>query len=217
MPRETEKRSQMMIGGKQIGGQRPGGRNQNGSGPTKSDDFFCLRIPHQRSGNFCVCDGRCTHTPCRTHIFLTHFPCAAYRHRAHAWLKVFCSAHVRSLHLTLSILMFHPPSLLFSHGHFDTSFPSAHSLPNCSRSESEGQAHFRTSGEEFGYLADPTHSTVFATVFCHLDYKRVAFAMLVSGFAMIRHGLHTRNNHLEEVRFKKQPARLNVSCTLLQF
>ena len=22
-------------------------------------------------------------------IFLTHFPCAAYRHRAHAWLKVF--------------------------------------------------------------------------------------------------------------------------------
>ena len=71
-----------------------------------------------------------------------------------------CSAHVISLHLTLSILMFHPPSSLFPHGHFDTSFPSAPSLPNCSRSESAGLANFRTSGEEFGYLTDRTHSTV---------------------------------------------------------
>ena len=47
------------------------------------------------------------------------------------------------------------------HGHFDTSFPSAPSWPNCSRSGSAGQAHFRTSGEEFGYLADLTHSTGF--------------------------------------------------------
>ena len=70
-----------------------------------------------------------------------------------------CSAHVISLHLTLSIVMFHPPSLLFPHGHFDTSFPSAPSLPNCSRSESSGHAHFRATGEEFGCLADPTHST----------------------------------------------------------
>ena len=30
-----------------------------------------------------------TQTPCRTHIFLTHCLCVAYRHRAHAWLKVF--------------------------------------------------------------------------------------------------------------------------------
>ena len=62
----------------------------------------------------------------------------------------------------LSVLMFHPPSLLFPDGHFETTFPtltSAPSLPNCSRSESAGQAHFRTSGGEFGYLADPTHST----------------------------------------------------------
>ena len=73
-----------------------------------------------------------------------------------------CSAHVISLHLTLSILMFHPPSLLFPDGHLETTFPtlaSAPSLPNCSRSESAGPAHFRTSGVEFGYLADPTHST----------------------------------------------------------
>ena len=60
-----------------------------------------------------------------------------------------CSAHVVSFHSTFSLVMFHPPSLLFPHGHFDTSFQSAPSLPNCSRSESAGQAHFRTSGEEF--------------------------------------------------------------------
>ena len=69
------------------------------------------------------------------------------------------SANVKPLHPTFSILMFHPPSLLFPHGHFETPFPSAQSLPDFTRPESAGQAHFRTSGEEFGYLADPTHST----------------------------------------------------------
>ena len=59
-----------------------------------------------------------------------------------------CSAHVISLHLTLSILM-------------ETTFLSAQSLPDFTRSESAGQAHFRTSGGEFGCLADPTHSTGF--------------------------------------------------------
>ena len=61
-----------------------------------------------------------------------------------------CSARVISLHLALSSLMFHPPSLLFPDGHFETS------LPDCSRPESAGQAHFRMSAEESGYLADPT-------------------------------------------------------------
>ena len=70
------------------------------------------------------------------------------------------------------LIMFHPPSLLFPHGHFDTSFPSAHSLPNCSRSESAGQAHFRTSGEEFGYLADPTHSTGYE----HKEFDKITSA-----------------------------------------
>ena len=46
------------------------------------------------------------------------------------------------------------------HGH---GFLSAQSLPNCSRSESAGQPHFRTSGEEFDYLADPTHTTGYET------------------------------------------------------
>ena len=55
--------------------------------------------------------------------------------------------------------MFHPPSLLFPHGHVETTFLCAQSLPDFTRSESAGQAHFRTSGGKFGYLADPTHST----------------------------------------------------------
>ena len=40
----------------------------------------------------------CAHIPCRTHIFLT-FPRVAYRHRAHAWLKVFA---VRMSYLSIS-------------------------------------------------------------------------------------------------------------------
>ena len=45
----------------------------------------------------------CTHTSCRTHIFLTHFPCVAYRHRLHAWLKVFA---VRMSYLSISLSPF---------------------------------------------------------------------------------------------------------------
>ena len=72
-----------------------------------------------------------------------------------------CSVYVVSLHLALSILMFHPPSLLFPHGHFDTTFPSAPSSSSFTRPKSVRQAHLRTSAGEFGYLADPTHSTCY--------------------------------------------------------
>ena len=122
----------------------------------RSLEFFFKKkkISHPRCGNFCVCDGGCARTPCRTHIFLMHFPCVTYKHRVHA-------GRISSLHLTLSIPMFHPPSLLFPHGHFETTFLSAPSSSNGTRPESAGQAHFRTSAEEFGYLADPTHSTSF--------------------------------------------------------
>ena len=72
--------------------------------------FFSLRISHPRSGNYCVCDGGCTHTPCRTHIFLTHFPCVACRHRAHAWLKVFAVRHISPSHPLHS----HVPSASFA-------------------------------------------------------------------------------------------------------
>ena len=104
----------------------------------------------------------CKHTPWRTHIFSDTVSSRGVRtSRTRMAQRVF-SAPVISLHLTFSILMFHPPSLLFPHGHFETTFQtstSSTSLPNFTRPESEGQAHFRTSAEEFGYLADPTHST----------------------------------------------------------
>ena len=80
-----------------------------------------------------MCDGRCTHTPCRTHIFLTHFLCVTCRHRVHSWLKVFAVRMSELDLLTLSVLMFHPPSLLFPHGHFETTFPSVPSSSNCRR------------------------------------------------------------------------------------
>ena len=41
----------------------------------------------------------CTHTPCHTDIFLTHFPCVTYRPRVHAWLTVFA---VRMSYLSIS-------------------------------------------------------------------------------------------------------------------
>ena len=38
----------------------------------------------------------CVHTPCRTRIFLTHFPCVAYKHRVHACLQ--CACHISPSH-----------------------------------------------------------------------------------------------------------------------
>ena len=159
MPRETEKHSLLMIGGKQIGRQRPGGRNQDGSAMTKSELFF-------QSQDFaptwwqllCVQRGVYTHSGSHAH-FSDTFSLRGVQTSRTRMAPGVCSARVTSPHLTFSLLMFHPPSLLFPHGHFDTSFPSAPSLPNCSRSESAGLAHFRTSAEESDYLADPTHST----------------------------------------------------------
>ena len=107
----------------------------------------------------------CTHSVSHAHFSDTFSLRCAQTTRTRMAQGV-CCAHVFSLHLILSILMFHPPSVLFSDGHFETTFPtltSALSLPNYSRSESAGQAHFRTSGGEFGYLADPTHSTNFTS------------------------------------------------------
>ena len=68
-----------------------------------------------------------------------------------------CSAHVISLHIAYSVLMFHPPSLLFPHCHFDTTFPSAPSSSSFTRPKNAGHAHLRTCAGEFGYLAEPTH------------------------------------------------------------
>ena len=81
------------------------------------------------------CAKNCTRTPCRTHVFLRHFPCVGVQTSRTRMAQGVCSAHVTSLHLTLSIILFHPPSLLFLDGHFETTFPtltSALSFPNCS-------------------------------------------------------------------------------------
>ena len=107
----------------------------------------------------------CTHTLLSTHIFsarcCTHFYIfmRAHPRMAQGREKGLLHAHLVDLYLAFSILMFHPPSLLFLHGHFDTTFPSAQSLPSSTRPKSAGHAHFRTRAQEFGYLADPTHST----------------------------------------------------------
>ena len=105
----------------------------------------------------CATEGAHTLRVART--FFWHFFLRGVQTSRTRMAQGVCSAHVMFLRLALSVFVFHPPSLLFPHGHFDTSFPSAPSLPNCSRSESSGQAHFRMRSEEFGYLADPTHST----------------------------------------------------------
>ena len=107
-----------------------------------------------------VCATVCVHTlRVARACFQTQFLCVTYGPSRTRMAKGVCNAHVISLHLTLSSILFHPPSLLFPHGHFETTFPSAPSSSNCPRPESAGQAHFRTSGEECGHLADSTHCT----------------------------------------------------------
>ena len=52
--------------------------------------------------------------------------------------------------------MFHPPSLLFPDGHFETTFPTLTSttvLPSFTCPESAGHAHLRMSAFESGFLA----------------------------------------------------------------
>ena len=50
--------------------------------------------------------------------------------------KGVCSVHVAYLHLAFSVLMIHPPSLLFPHGYFDTTFQSAPSSSSSPRPKS---------------------------------------------------------------------------------
>ena len=103
-----------------------------------------------------MCDGVCTHTPCRTHISFALFPCVKYRHE-HAWLKVFA---VRMSYLSISPSFFSCFIRRPCCSRTVTSTPRSRlHLPCRTSPESAGQANFRTSGEKFGYLADPTHST----------------------------------------------------------
>ena len=139
-------------------------------------DGFHPRVPMDLSDLTSVVDcwRSSVHTlTCCTHIFLhiaraqshdAHFCLCTLRTSSCVWThthgssvwKGLLHAHVAHLHLAFSILMCHPPSLLFPDGHFETTFPtltSTTSLPSFTRPKSAGQAHFRTSAEEFGYLA----------------------------------------------------------------
>ena len=116
-----------------------------------------------------------------TRTFSGAHPHIFMRVNTHTWLKdmkkVCCIAHVASLHLAMSMLMFHPPCLLFPGGHFET-FPtstSASSLSSTTRLQIAGQAHFRTSGEEFVKMADSAHSTPLTIKFRPILYRTLEY------------------------------------------
>ena len=66
----------------------------------------------------------------------TRIPCTLSMCEYTRMAQGVCSAHVISLHLSLSILMFHALSLLFPDGHFETTFLIAQSSSNCIRPKS---------------------------------------------------------------------------------
>ena len=97
--------------------------------------FFVVGVSH--SGQLwlpCVRRGGVHTLCCRTHIWSAHIRTSScvctYTHGSRLSKKVFAFVHVVYLRLAFSTLMFRPPSLLFPHGHFDTTFPSAQSLPS---------------------------------------------------------------------------------------
>ena len=76
--------------------------------------------PQEHRAHRATALANCTHTPCRTHILLCTFSLRDVSTSRTRMAQGVCSVYVTSLHLALSILMFHPPSLLFPHGHLDT-------------------------------------------------------------------------------------------------
>ena len=137
--------------------------------------LFFLRHPlgslHSSSTScFFGASGLCTHTPAvaRTIFCTTLYTLGT----SHAWehtrmaqghmKKGVCSVLVVSLHLAFSTLMSHPSSLLFPDNLIDTAFQSltfTDLLPGLSRPKSAGPAHFRTSEDDFGYMAKSHHLT----------------------------------------------------------
>ena len=94
-----------------------------------------------------------------------------------------CSAHVVSLHLTFSILMFHLPSLLFPDGHFETTFlpsTSSTSLPNFTRPESAVQARCRTPWSLATWPIPCTPQVSSANHSCWLLHRTVLHALCPS-------------------------------------
>ena len=68
-----------------------------GHGVMKSEGFFFqIQVSHLRSGNYCVCDGRCTHNLCRTHIFSDTVSLRGVHTSRTRMAQGVCSAHVVS-------------------------------------------------------------------------------------------------------------------------
>ena len=103
-------------------------------------DFFqqIFRVSCTYSSDHSVYDGWCTYTHLlHAHFTVAQFVCAhphtssCVSHTRMAQVSVkrcLLHAHVVDLNLTLSILMFHPPSLLFLHGHFETTPDPVHTF-----------------------------------------------------------------------------------------
>ena len=70
-----------------------------------------------------------THSVSHAHFFSDTFSLRGVQTSRTRVAQGVCSSHVTSPHLTFSFVMFHPPSLLFPHGHLDTSYLPAPSLP----------------------------------------------------------------------------------------
>ena len=111
-----------------------------------------LHISHRENGSFEVL---CLHIT-RAHFFCGHF---AHFHACHTRMaqghEKKCLTHVVSLHLAFSVLMFHPsPSAVPARSLRDQPHRRTrpHRLAELSRPQSAGQAHFRTSDEQFDYL-----------------------------------------------------------------
>ena len=89
------------------------------------------------------------------HFFLAWLTDIAYTHGSRC---LRCARHISPSHLLpshVSSTVFAVPARSLRHLVPVCTFPRR-TVPD---PKSAGQAHFRTSGEEFCYLADPTHST----------------------------------------------------------
>ena len=113
-----------------------------------------LHISHRENGSF---DVLCLHTT-RAHFFCGHF---AHVHACHTRMaqghEKKCLTHVVSLHLAVSVLMFHTRlRLLFLHGHFETNLtdaPVRTVLPNFPDPKARVKRTSARATSSFGHLA----------------------------------------------------------------
>ena len=89
------------------------------------------------------------------------FPCVHTR-VGQGCEKALLHAHVVSLHLAFSLLMFHPSSPLSSDNFYDTAYQYltfTDLLLGLSRSKSASPANLRNGEEDFGFMSNMHHST----------------------------------------------------------